>query len=256
LQVNFERINAIAKITLDYPERLNALGPEMWGMLHERLIQALDDTAVGVIIITGTGRAFSAGGDISALVKPPQESSDRKLYDTIAATTRLLLRGEKPCIAMINGDVFGAGAGVVASCDLAIAADHVRFGYPEIKIGLLSSITSISLIRSVPKKTAYRWALLGETVTAADALQAGMVNQLVPLDSLEAVTFALAERLCALSRTSLARAKDTLVHVQEMTYDEAVEYARAQWLLVRQSEDCKEGLRAFLERRPPVWSTG
>lgn len=253
MAVDYEASDGVARVTFNLPERKNALSAAGWSEFNRQLHRALSDDAVRVVVLTGAGDVFTSGGDISALVGPRTEQGDSKLFDVIGDTLCSIVECTKPVVARVNGDAIGAGSGIVAASDLAIATDSARFGFPEIRVGLISSITGVLLSRAVGRKTAYQLALCGNVISADDAKTAGLINSAVAAADFERAVDETVKGLASLSPIILAHAKRTLAQAAETTLRSGIEYARAAFLLVRNSEDSREGLAAFLDKREPAW---
>jgi enoyl-CoA hydratase/carnithine racemase len=243
--------DGVAWITLNRPEKRNPLDALTIGELIAGLGAARDDAAVRAIVLTGAGKAFSAGGDLG---RPSMPLPDAGIGPgRFADLMRLFPTLHKPTIAMVNGHAMGGGLGVVTACDLAIAADDALLGTPEIDVGLFPMMIMAPIFRSVGRKRALEMVLTGEKVDAATAARIGLVNRAVPRDRLEAEVKELAAKLAGKSPKILALGLAAYYDTCDLAYDEAIGILEGRLAEVFTTEDAMEGLAAFLEKRPPVW---
>ena len=247
LDVRSER--GVATLTLDVPERKNPLGPQMVNELLYALDDARDADDVRVIVLTGAGQAFSAGGDLKQMgagdLAPKGDFAD------------LLLRFRdlgKPTVARIPGHCYGGGLGLVAACDFAIACESAKLGTPEVKRGLFPMMIMALLQQLVPRRELMRMMLLGERLSAAEAKRVGLLTDVVPDDGLGDATDALAAKLAAQSPTALRLGLRAFHRQREMPLDEALPFLRRELFGILGTEDAREGLRAFVEKREPLWT--
>lgn len=240
-------------ITINRPEKRNALHAGVIALMREGLRQAHADPEVRAIVLTGSGdKAFCAGGDLQPgkgfafdFSKPSVDYADL-LREAQNATL--------PLIARINGTCMAGGMGLLCMVDLAVAADHALFGLPEVKVGVFP-MQVLSLLQDlVPRRTVREWALTGEPLSAADALDAGLLNHVVPAADLDAKVDWLLGRLVDKSPTAIRRGKYAMRAIEAMSFDQAIAYTESQIALLAMTEDAKEGLAAFNERRKPVWT--
>jgi len=253
-EIRYEVIGPVARITIDRPARLNALDRDAIVAMTAAFETASAEEAVRVVVLTGTGtRAFSVGADLKDMAM--RDAQGETADDPRARGTRLfesILLSDKPVIAAINGLALGVGCEVALACDMRLATPNASFGLPEAKLGLTSMFGSIALPRLLPSAVAARMLCTGETMAIDQALRWGLVNDVVPAEDLEAATGDLAQTIAANAPLSLSRFK----HVRLETY--GLPYSEALRLDVRpdpfSSEDRREGIRAFLEKRPPRWS--
>jgi enoyl-CoA hydratase/carnithine racemase len=242
-----------ARITLNRPEKRNALSLA----LMEELISALEETAadpeVRAIVIEGAGTAFSAGHDLGEMIGREAEFYDR-LFDVCTVLMETIHRVPKPVIAKVHGIATAAGCQLVASCDLAVAAEATRFATPGVKIGLFCSTPMVPLSRAVGRKRALELLLTGEPIDAATARDWGLVNRVVPADLLEDAVSALVERIAASSPLTVRIGKEAFYEQVELDEHGAYELTRRVMAANAQAGDAQEGIGAFLEKRPPTWS--
>ncbi len=241
--------DGIATLTLNAPERKNPLGPQMVNELLYALDDARESDAVRVIVLTGAGQAFSAGGDLKQMgagdLAPKGDFAD------------LLLRFRdlgKPTIARVPGHCYGGGLGLVAACDFAVACESARLGTPEVKRGLFPMMIMALLQQIVPRRELMRMMLLGERLSAAEAKSLGLLTDVVPDDALDAATAELAGKLAAQSPTALRLGLRAFHRQREMPLEEALPFLRKELFGILGTDDAREGLRAFVEKRDPVWT--
>ncbi len=248
-----EKRGAAFWITINRPEKRNALNREVIAGIREGFRQAHADPAIRIIVLTGAGgKAFCAGGDLQPggafafdLATPNVDYADM-LREAHGATL--------PSIARINGACMAGGVGLACMCDMAIAADHARFGLPEVKIGLFP-MQVLSLLQAiVPRRKLREWCLTGEPFSAAEAHGAGLVNDVVPASELDTRTQALIDRVADKSPTAIRRGKYVMRALEAMSFDQGIAYCESQIALLALTEDAREGIAAFNEKRAPNWS--
>lgn len=242
---------AVATITLNVPERKNPIGPEMVNELLYALDDARDDAGVRVVVLTGAGDAFCAGGDLK------QMSSGGPALAPKGDYADLLLRFPKlgkPTIARVNGIAMGGGLGLVASADFAIAKESAVFGTPEIKRGLFPMMIMAVLARIVSRRRLLEMMLLGEKFSAKRAAEIELITRAVPDDALDDEVAALAAKLAAQSPTAMRMGLAAYHHQADRALEEALPYLAGQLVAILGTEDAREGLAAFLEKREPRWT--
>ncbi len=236
-------------LTLDYPARRNAIGPQMVGELLHALAVAHADPGVRVIVLTGAGKGFSAGGDFGAM----SEGEGKRTGD-YADLLLALWRSEKPVIARVNGHAMGGGLGLVAASTLAIAADSALLGTPEVDVGLFPMMIMAVLSRLMPRRRLVEMMLLGQKLTAAEALAVGLVGQVVPEAHLDAAVASLAAKLASKSGSTLRLGLRAIVDHEALEIEQALPMLRARLGECLATDDAREGLTAFLQKREPRWT--
>jgi enoyl-CoA hydratase/carnithine racemase len=245
----------ITTLTLNRPESRNSLSQGLLDSLLTELRSLADDETARVVIIAGAGPAFCAGHDLKELRAAGYGCSyTEPLFAQCAAVMQAIVRLPKPVIAQVHGVATAAGCQLVASCDLAVAAEDARFATPGVSIGLFCSTPMVALSRNVGHKAAMKMLLTGELIDAATALQFGLINEIVPADELAARTRALARQLAARSPLTLALGKEAFYRQAEMPLAEAYSYAAQVMVTNLQADDAREGIGAFLDKRKPVWT--
>ncbi|MGB3865973.1 MAG: enoyl-CoA hydratase/isomerase family protein [Xanthobacteraceae bacterium] len=238
-------------ITINRPEKRNAINADVVAGITRGYREAHDDPEVRVIVLTGAGdKAFCAGADL-------QNTSAAFAFDfsrpnvEYADLLRLAQNATKPAIARVNGVCMAGGMGLLSMTDMAVAADHVIFGLPEVKIGLFP-MQVMSLLQSlVPPRVVNEWALTGEPFDARAAQAAGLVNHLAPAAELDAKVEWLIGRLTDKSPSAIRRGKYALRAIASMSFDESIAFTESQIALMALTEDAKEGIKAFGEKRKP-----
>lgn len=240
-----------ATITLNVPERKNPLGPRMVNELLYALDDAREADDVRVVVLTGAGAAFSAGGDLKQM-----GGGDGTDLEPRGDYVDLLLRFRdlgKPTIARVPGVAMGGGLGLVASCDFAIACESAVLGTPEIRRGLFPMMIMAVLSRVVPRRKLLDMMLLGEKLDARTALEHGLLSRVVPDAELDDAVAALASKLAAQSPTAMRMGLTAFHHQDGKPLEESLPYLRDQLYAMLGTEDAQEGLRAFFEKREPKW---
>lgn len=246
--------DGIARLTLNRPAARNALSAGLMAALDAALLRAEADPAVHVVVIAGAGPALCAGHDLREMRADPGEPAMRALFTQCSALMTRVVRLSKPVIARVHGVATAAGCQLVASCDLAVAAETARFATPGVNIGLFCSTPMVALSRAVPRKAAMEMLLTGDMVDAARARELGLVNQVVSEAELDAAVAALAGRIAAKSPLVLAIGKEAFYRQAELGLDEAYAYAAEVMTRNMMARDAAEGIDAFLGKRAPVWT--
>jgi enoyl-CoA hydratase/carnithine racemase len=242
-----------AIITLNRPERRNALSLELMRELTATLEQVSQDPRVRAIILRASGPVFSAGHDLSELVGR-DEAAYREIFDACVVLMETVQRVPQPVIAEVAGIATAAGCQLVATCDLAIAAEGARFATPGVKIGLFCSTPMVAVSRAIGRKRALEMLLTGEFVDARTAADWGLVNRVVPADQLEAATRALAEKIAGSSAYTVRIGKQAFYRQIDLPQHEAYEYTRDVMVENTRAADAQEGISAFLQKRQPRWT--
>lgn len=242
----------IGEITLNRPDSLNTFTLPLAKELTAALQELDEDPAVRVIIVKGAGKAFCAGIDVGDFFgKSTREY--RNWIECMEAPLEAVSQMQKPVIAQVHGVAAANGAGLVAACDLAIAADNARMGLTAINVGLNCVGPVIPVTRSVGRKRAMEMLLYGDLIKAPAALDMGLINKVVPADDLEMETRRWAAVLAAKSPIALQNAKSAFYSAADLTYEKAFAYMNEAFARLCSSEDAKEGVSAFLEKRTPTW---
>ncbi len=247
--------DGVATIALDHAETRNALSDAMLDELLEAFAAARDDAAVRCVVLASTHeRVFSSGGDLGGF------TADLPLVERHAANDRfprlfeLMGRLGKPVICAAGGHVLAGALGLALACDLVVASDAATFGTPEINVGLFPFMIAALIGRNIGRKKMHELLLLGERIDAAEAQAIGLVNRVVPAGEFDAAVASWARALAAKSPLVMRLGKDALYAQQDMAFGEALEYLRAQLAIALTTQDVREGVAAFMERREPTWT--
>lgn len=245
-------------LTLNRPERRNALSPELVMALTAALVDADRDPAVRAVVLTGAGdgspkSAFCAGGDLGGGVAGDGFFEQHKERGAFAELLLAMRRMTTPTVAAVNGMALGGGFGLVLGCDLAVAADDAELGTPEVKRGLFPMMIAALIYEQLPHKAANELVLLGGKVAGRRAVEIGAVNQVVPRGDVLSAALALAMQLAALSPSVLQLGKRALAQQRDMPFEQKLAFLRDQLTLNLMLEDAAEGVSAFLEKREPAW---
>ncbi|QXT38448.1 enoyl-CoA hydratase [Gymnodinialimonas ceratoperidinii] len=245
-------------LTLNSPGNLNALSDEMLAALQDALDRLAEDTGQRVIILKGAGRVFCAGHDLKQMQAARQDEDDgarawKDLFDRCSTLMQTLPRLPQPVIAQVHGLAAAAGCQLVASCDMAVAAEDARFGVNGVNIGLFCSTPMVALSRVMPRKQVFEMLTTGEFLDAARAREVGLINRVAPSDELDAATQELAETVAAKLSSAVRIGKRAFYEQADLTIEAA--YALTGEVMVTNMLDhnTEEGISAFLEKRPPNW---
>lgn len=251
--IRYEVSGSRATITIDDPERRNPISAEAMEGLAAATRRAIDDDAVRVIVYTGAGdKAFSAGGDLSAgfVDDPIGLHAGRGAF---ADLFRLMFRGGKPTVARVNGHALAGGFGLAVACDIVVCVDDAKLGAPEINVGLWPMMISAVLGRVMPPKAVLDMMMTGRILTAAEALTLGAVSRVVESDDLDSVVDEVVEALASKSPAVLELGRDSFYAING-DFDASLDRLHAGLTAIALTDDSKEGVSAFLEKRTPEWS--
>ncbi len=241
------------RITLNRPERRNAIGPQMSSELLYALADAEQEPSVQVVILTGAGKAFCAGGDFAQMTQSNETEPLLPARGDYADLLLAMLHSTRPIIARVNGLALGGGLGLVAASTFALAADSAELGTPEVQVGLFPMMISAVLERLVPRRALLQMMLLGERFPAPRAVELGLLNRAVPAEQLDLEVDKLASALSEKSPSTLALGLRAFADQSDMPLAQALPLLRERLSACLLTEDAQEGLLAFLQKRPPVW---
>ena len=246
------RDGPVLTLTLNRPEQRNSMSPDIVGGLSEQIAGAAA-AGVRVVVITGAGdKAFCAGADLQPGAGFAFDLSQPNL--AYADMLRAAQNATKPTIARINGVCMAGGIGLLCMTDMAVAADNVVFGLPEVKVGVFP-MQVLSLLQAIaPPRLVREWCFTGEPFSASEAKDAGLLNHVVPATELDAKVEWLVGRLTDKSPTAIRRGKYAMRALASMSFDQGIAYTESQIALLSMTQDAKEGLAAFAEKRKPVWT--
>ncbi len=249
----------IARLTLNAPDRLNALSDGMLAALLDTFDQIASEDATRVVILSGAGRAFCAGHDLKEMQGKRQGEDSgaaafKDLFDRCAIVMQRIQSLPQPVIAQVHGLAAAAGCQLAATCDMVVAAEDARFGVNGVNIGLFCSTPMVALTRAIPRKAAFEMLTTGRFITAAEAKELGLVTQVAAPSDLATQTHALAETIASKLPTAVRYGKQAFYQQAEMSTADA--YAFTGEVIVNNmlDADTNEGIQAFLEKRPPDWA--
>lgn len=248
--VNASRHDARLVLTIERPERRNALNADVIRALHEALHRAKSDDTVRAVVLTGAGdEAFCAGADLGANAFEFDHATPTSAYADLLRTARTL---DVPLVARVNGACMAGGMGLLAMCDLAIASSRAIFGLPEAKVGVFPMQVLAVLQAQVPQRCLVQLCLTGDPIDAARAREIGLINEVA--DDLDGALERLLSRLVSNSPTALRRGLYAMKAMRSMSFEEAIAFGEGQIGLLAMTQDAREGIAAFKERRTPQWT--
>lgn len=250
--VTTEKKDFIGTITLNRPEHLNTFNLQMASDLNEALETMDKDDDVRVIIVNGAGRGFCAGIDVNGL----QGKTPRELYAWVSSMEKMSLtiaNMAKPVIASVHGIAAANGIGLVASADLAVVSTDAKFGATAVKVGLFCMGPAVPLSKCLGRKKALELLLTGDIIDAKEAERIGLVNQVVEKENLEEATLTLAKKIAAFSPLGVQMGKQSFYHAADLDYAKSFEMVNNHFAMLCTTEDAKEGVDAFLQKRSPEW---
>jgi enoyl-CoA hydratase len=248
--------DGVATIALDQPETRNALSDELLGELLSAFQEARADGDVRCVVLTSThDRVFSSGGNLAGFAADvPLVEKHLETGSKFPRLFRAIGELGKPTLCAANGHVLAGALGLALACDLIVAREDVRFGTPEINVGVFPFMIMALIYRNVGRKKTNELLLLGEQIPAAEAERLGIVNRVVAADEFDAVVRDWAARLASKSPVLMRLGKDAMYRQQDMAFADALEYLQAQLTIAFSTEDIQEGVKAFFEKRDPVWT--
>ena len=253
--IRVETADQVARVTLDRPDIRNAFNDTMISELRQAFAAIKDDAGVRVVVLTGAGKSFCAGADLHWMRKVTEYTYEQNYDDSLnlAQLMREVYDCPKPVVGRINGAAIGGGTGLVAVCDIPVAAEGAVFSFSEVKIGLVPACISPYVLKRVGERYGREYFLTGERLTAAKALQCGLVNRAVPADELDTAVDQLVGSLKTSGPEALATCKRMVREVGDMDLDAAGPATAEMIARLRMSAEGQEGMSAFLERRKPAW---
>src|SRR4051794_33978893 len=247
--------DGVATVALNQPETRNALSDELLDDLIDAFEMARDDDAVRCVVLTSTHeKVFSSGGDLKGFAADVPLAHKFQGIRRFPELFTLIGSLGKPTLCAANGHVLAGALGLALACDLIVAKAGVRLGTPEINVGVFPFMIMALIYRNLGRKKTNELLLLGEQVTAEEAERLGLINRAVPPEEFDAVVADWAARLAAKSPLLMRMGKDAMFRQQDMAFADALDYLRAQLALAFATQDLREGVQAFLDKREPVWS--
>lgn len=250
---------AVRVLTMNQPAKLNALSDAMLAALHGAFDALMEDRAIRAVVIRGAGKAFCAGHDLKEMTQARQapdggRAAFKALFDTCSEMMQKIPRLPQPVIAAPHGIATAAGCQLVASCDLAVAAEGTRFGVNGVNIGLFCSTPMVALSRNIHRKQAFEMLTTGRFAEAGEARAMGLVNRVVPPEDLDAAALELADTIAAKLSSAVKVGKEAFYEQIRMPPDEAYAYTGRVMVENMLHRDTEEGIAAFIEKRPPDWA--
>ena len=251
--------DGVAHLHMNAPERLNALSDEMLAAFQAQINALQEDRDTRVVVISGAGKAFCAGHDLKQMQAGRQAEDGGRayfadLFTRCASVMTGLTRLPQPVIAQVHGIATAAGCQMVASCDMAVAAEGTKFGVNGVNIGLFCSTPMVALSRNIPRKRAFEMLTTGQFMSAEEAVARGLINRTVPADQLEASTAELARTVATKLSAAVKIGKSAFYEQMQMDLDAAYAYTGQVMVENMLWRDTEEGISAFLEKRPPDWA--
>ena len=242
--------NNAAYLTINRERQRNAITPEAIALFHQYLDRAEADDNVRAVLITGAGdQAFCTGAQLGDGVS----AEGKKAFEDYARLLKRLATFPKPTVARVKGFCLAGGMGFMLACDIVVAGDDARFGTPEVNVGLWPMMIGALIFRNVPRKKAMEMILLGERLDAQAALAMGLISRVAPVDKLDEAVKAILQNLAAKSPIGIKIGKQAFHESAEMSLEAALDFLALKFLAVASTEDAREGITAFLEKRPPLF---
>lgn len=241
---------SIARITLNRPDKRNALDAEIIGEVKDALRVCAQDESVRVVVVTGAGKDFCSGADLAALRRISEATVMENVADArnFAELFIEMRRHPRPIIAVVRGRALAGGCGLATACDLVIAAESAKFGYPEVNIGFIPAMVMAILRRSVSEKRAFELITRGEVISAKEAADAGLINRVFPDEEFDAAAANYIAEMANKSASAVSLAKNLLYHMDAMNFEAALEAGVQLNAITRMTEDCKRGVERFLNK--------
>ena len=247
-------VNAgIATLTLNRPRQYNALSEDMLTALQDALDEIAEDDTVRVVVLAANGKAFCAGHDLKEMRSSEDRAFHQALFDRCGVLMQTINQLPQPVIAKVQGIATAAGCQLVAQCDLAVAADTARFAVSGINVGLFCSTPAVPLSRNMHRKQAMQMLLTGDFIDAETARQFGLVNTVAPMDELDEAVASLAQKIVGKSPLAVSLGKKMFYQQANMDLSAAYQFAGERMICNMDSEDAREGIDAFIEKRKPAW---
>jgi methylglutaconyl-CoA hydratase len=249
-KVLFSVDQSIARITLNRPDKRNALNDELVSEFKDALKAAERDETVRVVLVTGAGKDFCSGADLASLQRISQAGVEESMASARVMGELFIemRRYPRPIIAAVRGRALAGGCGLATACDIILAAESAQFGYPEVNIGFIPAMVMAILRRSVSEKRAFELITRGEIISAKSALEAGMINRVFADDEFESSVEGYVAQMAAKSASAVSLAKSLLYQMDGMTFETAIEAGIQLNAITRMTEDCRSGVERFLKK--------
>jgi methylglutaconyl-CoA hydratase len=249
-KILYAMADGVARITLNRPDKRNALDAEIIAELRSALGEAAQDESARVVLLSGAGKDFCSGADLGALQRISEATVMENVVDArnLAELFIEMRRHPRPIVAAVRGRALAGGCGLATACDLVLAAESAQFGYPEVNIGFIPAMVMAILRRSVSEKRAFELITMGKIIPAPTAASIGMINATFPDEEFAAGIEATVAQLAAKSASAVMLAKNLLYHIDGMTFETALEAGAQLNAITRMTEDCKRGVERFLKK--------
>lgn len=248
-----DRIDGVLTLTLNRPDQFNALSEELLAELQGQLDAAAQDDDLRCVVLAANGKAFCAGHDLKQMRANPDQQYYQQLFAQCGRVMQSIVNLPVPVIARVQGTATAAGCQLVASCDLAVAAETAKFAVSGINVGLFCSTPAVALTRNVPTKKAFEMLVTGQFISASDAVDHGLINHAVAPDQLDATVDSLVHAICSKSPVAVRTGKAMYHRQRGMNLSDAYDYAGQVMAQNMMAEDVAEGIDAFTQKRHPVW---
>ena len=249
-----ENLGSVVKLTLNCPKQFNALSVDMLSAMQTELDSIAQDSSIRVVVIAANGKAFCAGHNLKEMRANPEKAFQRALFEQCSQMMLTINRMPQVVIAKVEGIATAAGCQLVAACDLAVASDNAKFATSGISVGLFCSTPAVAVSRNLSRKQAFEMLITGEFIDAHTALQQGLINRVASAEQLDTTLQSLIDSIIAKSSVALTTGKTMFYNQLDMTLAEAYEYASEVMSCNMMADDVSEGIDAFIEKRPAVWT--
>ena len=252
--VLYEVTGGVATLTLNRPESRNRLDADGMNLLVQHLDASAADASVRVVVLTGSGSTFCSGADLAAAAAGDEAGFARSGPEAMVRLLTAIMDQPKPVIARVQGHVAGGGNGLIAACDIAVASSEALFAFSEVRVGVAPAVISVPCLAVMKRRDAQELFLTGERVDADRVLRAGLITRVAPPDALDSVVAGYVELLMAGGPEALRNSKELIRRVPALSRQEAFDETAVLSARLFASDEAREGLTAFLEKRPPAWA--
>ncbi|WP_372829287.1 enoyl-CoA hydratase [Psychrobacter maritimus] len=249
-----ENLGSVVTLTLNCPKQFNALSVDMLSAMQAELDSIAHDSSIRVVVIAANGKAFCAGHNLKEMRANPEKVFQRALFEQCSQMMLTINRMPQVVIAKVEGIATAAGCQLVAACDLAVASDNAKFATSGISVGLFCSTPAVAVSRNLSRKQAFEMLITGEFIDAHTALQQGLINRVASAEQLDTTLQSLIDSIIAKSSVALTTGKTMFYNQLDMTLADAYEYASEVMSCNMMADDVSEGIDAFIDKRPAVWT--
>lgn len=249
-----ENLGSVVTLTLNRPKQFNALSVDMLSAMQTELDSIAQDSSIRVVVIAANGKAFCAGHNLKEMRANPEKAFQRALFEQCSQMMLTINRMPQVVIAKVEGIATAAGCQLVAACDLAVASDNAKFATSGISVGLFCSTPAVAVSRNLSRKQAFEMLITGEFIDAHTALHQGLINRVASAEQLDTTLQSLIDSIIAKSSVALTTGKTMFYNQLDMALAEAYEYASEVMSCNMMADDVSEGIDAFIEKRPAIWT--